>query len=212
MNWQEFTLKLFDSFPDLIGLFGVSCILAAYMLLQLHYWNSKDLSFSCINFIGSICILFSLFFNWNLSSVVIEIAWMSISLYGILKTGFHAFSSLKNKAGNPNLVNHSLAEDRVLFFNPLDHVEKQTLLQDLGHDWEVVDDKYLKKNFIFNNYKNVIAFTNQIAEVAEKENHHPDLVLEYKKLTVTIWTHNIKALTKADYILAAKISNLLPDN
>ena len=83
MNFEESTTKLLQLLPDIIGLFGVFLILAAYLLLQLHYLSSRHLSFSCVNLLGACCLLFSLFFNWNLSSVVIEIAWMSISLYGI---------------------------------------------------------------------------------------------------------------------------------
>lgn len=209
MSWQEFSPKLFDHLPDLIGLFGVCCILAAYMLLQLHYWSSRDLFFSCINLLGSICILFSLFFSWNLSSVVIEIAWMSISLYGILNTTCRSFLfSVKKKEAGSSLANHSLADDRETFFHPLDSSEKGSILEDLPNGWEVVDGRYLKTKMTFDHYQDLIDFTNQIANIAEKENHHPDLFLEYKTLTITISTHNINALTKADYILAAKISNL----
>jgi asparagine N-glycosylation enzyme membrane subunit Stt3 len=71
-------------FADIIGMAGVSCILGSYFLLQASVLQVRDLSYSIINAIGAILILYSLSFHWNTSSVVIEIFWFSISLYGII--------------------------------------------------------------------------------------------------------------------------------
>lgn len=68
---------------DFIGLVGVFIILWYYFLLQIGKCLPDSLSFSVANFIGAILILISLWFNWNLSSVVIEVAWLLISFYGI---------------------------------------------------------------------------------------------------------------------------------
>ena len=75
-----------DFLPDLvdiIGLVGVVIILWYYFLLQIGKCSSNSLIFSVANFVGAILILISLVFNWNLSSVVIEVAWLLISLYGV---------------------------------------------------------------------------------------------------------------------------------
>ncbi len=80
--------KLFDYMPlmpDILGILGVLIILAFYFLLQTGKSTPKSLSFSLGNLIGSILLLISLLYNWNLASVAIEIAWSLISLYGIVQ-------------------------------------------------------------------------------------------------------------------------------
>lgn len=81
------------TFSDYVGIFGVIIILVAYVMLQVGYLSIKDLSYSLINLIGSVLLLYSLFYHWNLASVVIEVMWMAISMYGIWRT-----LSLRRKA------------------------------------------------------------------------------------------------------------------
>lgn len=69
---------------DYIGLFGVLLILLCYMLLQLNLLTVRDFRYSLLNLIGATCLLFSLLYHWNLASVVIEIIWMLISVFGIV--------------------------------------------------------------------------------------------------------------------------------
>lgn len=71
-------------FIDIVGLLGVGCILVTYFLLQASLMKVTDLNYSVVNGIGAILILYSLFYNWNTASVVIEIFWFSISLFGII--------------------------------------------------------------------------------------------------------------------------------
>jgi hypothetical protein len=71
--------------PNLIGFLGVGLILLWYFLLQIGKCKSNDLSFSTANAIGAACILYSLMYEWNTPTVVIEIAWLLISVYGIGK-------------------------------------------------------------------------------------------------------------------------------
>ncbi|MBM3193168.1 MAG: hypothetical protein FJZ59_02910 [Chlamydiae bacterium] len=70
---------------NFIGVIGVILILLSYLLLQMHKISLKDFSYSFLNLIGSILILYSLLFHWNLPSVIIEVAWLAISIYGICK-------------------------------------------------------------------------------------------------------------------------------
>lgn len=70
---------------DILGIIGVSLVLITYGMLQLEKMSSNSLVYSAGNFVGSILILFSLFYHWNLASVVIEIAWLFISAYGVFK-------------------------------------------------------------------------------------------------------------------------------
>jgi len=70
---------------DFIGLTGVLIIVTTYFLLQIHKLSSTDIKFSVLNIIGSLLILYSLLFNWNLPSVIIESFWILISLIGVYK-------------------------------------------------------------------------------------------------------------------------------
>lgn len=70
---------------DIVGLIGVALVIGTYLLLQMGRLSFSSLRYSCLNLLGSILILFSLYFNYNLSSIVIEVIWLSISAYGIVK-------------------------------------------------------------------------------------------------------------------------------
>ena len=74
---------MIDDIHDVIGLIGVFLILISYVLLQLERIKANSLSYSIINLVGAILILYSLFYNWNLSSVIIESFWIIISLFGV---------------------------------------------------------------------------------------------------------------------------------
>jgi 4a-hydroxytetrahydrobiopterin dehydratase len=73
--------------------------------------------------------------------------------------------------------------------------------------WEILEHngvKRLKRRFEFKNFAEALAFTNQIGEIAEEQDHHPVLVTEWGKVTVTWWTHEIEGLHRNDFIMAAK--------
>jgi hypothetical protein len=73
---------------NIIGLIGVAAVLFAYLALQLNWWRAKDFIYSFVNLLGSLLILYSLYFHWNLASVTIEVIWFLISSYGIWKSAF----------------------------------------------------------------------------------------------------------------------------
>jgi hypothetical protein len=68
-----------------IGMVGVIVILIAYLMLSVGRWSADSFVYQVLNFVGAWLILFSLYFHWNLASVVIEIAWIVISIYGIYR-------------------------------------------------------------------------------------------------------------------------------
>lgn len=70
---------------DLVGIFGVAIVVATYFLLQSQKIDSKGFLYSFLNAFGSLLIMYSLLYNWNLASFVIEIFWILISLYGLKK-------------------------------------------------------------------------------------------------------------------------------
>lgn len=78
-------------------------------------------------------------------------------------------------------------------------------------DWEIVtvdDVERLRRVFKLKNYSQAVAFTNRIAELAEKEDHHPLIILEWGKVTVEWWSHKIGGLHRNDFISAAKTDDL----
>jgi 4a-hydroxytetrahydrobiopterin dehydratase len=57
---------------------------------------------------------------------------------------------------------------------------------------------------LFDNFKKALDFTIKVGELAENQNHHPDIYLAWGKVRLTIWTHKIDGLTESDFIFAAK--------
>ncbi|HLU65849.1 MAG TPA: 4a-hydroxytetrahydrobiopterin dehydratase [Kofleriaceae bacterium] len=74
----------------------------------------------------------------------------------------------------------------------------------LGRGWTVEGDR-LRKEFRFPDFAQALAFVNRAGEVAEQENHHPDLHLSWGRVLVETWTHSAGGLTENDFVLAAKI-------
>ncbi|OMH30291.1 4a-hydroxytetrahydrobiopterin dehydratase [Motiliproteus sp. MSK22-1] len=66
----------------------------------------------------------------------------------------------------------------------------------------------LERSFTFKNFRDALAFTNRVGEMAEEQGHHPDLHTTWGKVTVTWWSHSIKGLHKNDFICAAKTDAL----
>lgn len=66
----------------------------------------------------------------------------------------------------------------------------------------------LRKDFKFKDFMTGLGFVNKVAEIAEQEGHHPDLLLSWGNVRVESWTHSAGGLTEADFILAAKIAKL----
>lgn len=74
-----------DWFHNVVGAIGVVLILSAYFLLQTERLHSEQLRYSVLNLAGSSMILFSLFFEFNLPSFIVEAAWVTISVIGIAR-------------------------------------------------------------------------------------------------------------------------------
>ncbi|MDP9360987.1 MAG: 4a-hydroxytetrahydrobiopterin dehydratase [Acidobacteriota bacterium] len=83
--------------------------------------------------------------------------------------------------------------------------ELSALAASLGGGWRVVEEHHLEKEVTFPDFAQALAFTNRVGAIAEAEGHHPDIYLAWGKVRVTIWTHKVDGLTRADFVLAAKI-------
>lgn len=77
------------------------------------------------------------------------------------------------------------------------------------HDaWRVIEDKKLFREISFMDYKQTMAYVNRVADLADKEGHHPVLHVYYSKVIIDLWTHAIGGLSENDFILASKIDRL----
>ena len=80
---------------------------------------------------------------------------------------------------------------------------------DLPAGWRNVDGHHLEKEFRFPDFAQALAFTNRIGAIAEEAGHHPDILLGWGRVRVTLRTHDANAITAKDYALAAKIEQIV---
>lgn len=98
---------------------------------------------------------------------------------------------------------------------PLDHTEILKYIEQVS-DWKLFEDQNsnlqkfglgakIYKEFKFKDFIGAINFVNLVAEIAEGEGHHPDIKINYNKVTLELSTHVIDGLSENDFILAAKV-------
>jgi len=75
-------------------------------------------------------------------------------------------------------------------------------------DWKEESEKIIKE-YEFPNFKSAFDFVNKIVKIAEYENHHPDILLSYKKIKVFLTTHKLDGLSDKDFSIAKKIDEIL---
>ena len=68
---------------------------------------------------------------------------------------------------------------------------------------------HLFRSFKFMSFREAINFVNSVAKLADEEGHHPDICIHYNKVELELWTHAIKGLSENDFIMAAKIDNII---
>jgi 4a-hydroxytetrahydrobiopterin dehydratase len=79
-------------------------------------------------------------------------------------------------------------------------------------EWKIVEvdgEKRLIRAYKFKNFREALAFTNQVGEIAEAAGHHPAILTEWGQVTVSWWTHKIKGLHLNDFVMAAKTDRLI---
>jgi len=81
--------------------------------------------------------------------------------------------------------------------------------------WQLLDREgiaRLERVFHFPSFADALAFTNRVGALAEAEGHHPALLTEWGRVTVTWWTHKIRGLHRNDFIMAAKTDALAAES
>ena len=75
--------------------------------------------------------------------------------------------------------------------------------------WHLREDtKLLSREFTFPDFMAAMAFVDQVADIAEEEDHHPDIALSWGKVGISMFTHSVGGLSENDFILAVKINGL----
>lgn len=94
---------------------------------------------------------------------------------------------------------------------PFSREESEKMLREISQ-WTLLEDKEIEKTYDFKDFSEAVRFMNAVANVAEEEGHHPEIKLhDFKKVDIRIWTHAIDGLSENDFILAAKIDDLVRD-
>jgi 4a-hydroxytetrahydrobiopterin dehydratase len=106
----------------------------------------------------------------------------------------------------------SLAEERCepchVAQEPLPKGEATKLHRQLGGAW-TLKEASLEREFAFDDFEEAMDFVNDVAAIAEDEEHHPDIHIYYNKVTLELSTHNIGGLSRNDFVVAAKIDQLV---
>ncbi len=92
---------------------------------------------------------------------------------------------------------------------PLKGAELRSLYDQLQNNWRVVEEHHLEKEYRFSDFREALNFTVRVGELAEEQDHHPDIYLAWGKVRLTIWTHKIDGLTESDFVFAAKADEQL---
>ena len=89
---------------------------------------------------------------------------------------------------------------------PLTEDQANELLKQIP-GW-TIKDGHVYRQFKFKDFKEAISFVNKVAEIAEQEQHHPNIKINYNKVSIELYTHAINGLSENDFILAAKIDEI----
>ncbi len=74
--------------------------------------------------------------------------------------------------------------------------------------WQVSKEHHLTREFKFPDFRSALDFVNSVGELAEQQGHHPNILLTWGRVEITLWTHKIDGLSESDFIMAAKIDKL----
>ena len=75
-------------------------------------------------------------------------------------------------------------------------------------EWPKDQQGRLRKVFAFKNYRQSFAFVSQVAMLSEKKNHHPEIILDYSKVTISLISHDVQKITERDLELATQIDKI----
>lgn len=92
---------------------------------------------------------------------------------------------------------------------PMKHEEITKYSKEVSSEWAVIKDHSIKRKFSFKDFKEAMKFVNQVADIANEQGHHPDIYIFYNIVELELFTHAVKGLSENDFIMAAKIDELV---
>lgn len=87
---------------------------------------------------------------------------------------------------------------------PLKGDALEAFRKQIGAEWTIMDEHHLEKTYRFKDFLEALDFTNAAGVIADRQGHHPEILLTWGRVTIRIWTHKIDGLTESDFVLAAK--------
>ena len=94
--------------------------------------------------------------------------------------------------------------------NKVDEVELRNALANRLQDWNLVGDA-IERRFEFPSFKLAMDFVSKVARIAEEKNHHPDMTINYNKVTMSLTSHDSGGITRRDLDMAGKINEIAPE-
>jgi 4a-hydroxytetrahydrobiopterin dehydratase len=107
------------------------------------------------------------------------------------------------KEGKMNLAKEECRADVVSLLD----VEAEKLAQEVP-EWSLGDNA-IERGFKFKDFRQAMDFVGKVTEVAKGQDHHPDILISYNRVQLTLSTHKVGGLSRNDFILAAKIDQLV---
>ncbi len=93
--------------------------------------------------------------------------------------------------------------------SPLTPEEQAPLFDQLNEEWGITEDGiWLEREYEFENFVQALSFVNKVGEVAESEQHHPDISFTWGLVILSLSTHDVEGVSEKDFILAAKIDQI----
>lgn len=121
------------------------------------------------------------------------------------KEAFRHFVHPQAFAAYARGVSTKLAFDRA----PLEYDEIRALTSHLQPGWVYYNAHDMRREYKFADFAEALAFTNRIGAIAEELDHHPEITLGWGRVQVVTWTHSAHSVTRADFILAARVDSVV---
>lgn len=88
------------------------------------------------------------------------------------------------------------------------HIKRVFESDGINNNWKVTSDRFLNREFKFDNFLQSLSFINDVARISEEINHHPDIYWNYTKVSIQIKTYDVDQITDKDYELSKRIDEL----
>lgn len=169
----------------------------AYGILQI---NGAVFWFHIRNIMTESIIVGSLFILWGIVTI--------ISGMKLASERRETYQFILQQVDLNGFLTRKKCKDCETAINPLKPNEIKRYIAYLVTPWKVVENKKIVKELKFDDFVVAMDFVNRVAELAEFEGHHPDILIHYNKVMIELWTYAVRGLSESDFIMASKIELL----